>query len=323
VDCPTCGRSIRVPNLDGTVAPLPKPAIDLRDHSLATALDQLAALEQGVPNTAPIESPATKLLQAAPVVAEPVVVAPLQPVVPEESDAAVAPFAPRSQPWVEVEEQLATLAEPASKAAATPHRAAVVTRRDVLVAATTAAVIGPVTWWLTRSRPTSVVQNASEVARPAVVPPPVAESTPALTGRITYVTAEGESRPDAGARVLLLPESREGSTLLSVDGFRSHAAAADLQLARETMKLHGGAYVVADEQGRYGADLPSSGTYELLIISNYQSRPAGPLPGDLLKSLGRYFERPQLLIGQTAYEFAHFRFTGREPAVRDQVFQRA
>jgi hypothetical protein len=88
------------------------------------------------------------------------------------------------------------------------------------------------------------------------------------------------------------------------------------------MKLYGGAYVIADEHGRYEANLTSSGMYEVLIISNYQSRPAGPLPPDLLQALGRYFERPQQLIGQTAYEYTHLRFTGRDLAVRDQVFQR-
>jgi hypothetical protein len=154
-------------------------------------------------------------------------------------------------------------------------------------------------------------------------PAPVAAVTQSLTGRITYITADGESLPDAGARVLILPEHRPGKTVLSVEGFRSHAAAADLQLAQESMKLYGGAYVTADEHGRYGADLTSSGTYEVLIISNYQSRPGGALPADLHKSLARYFDRPQHLIGQTAYEFAHLRFTGREPAVRDHVFQRS
>ncbi|WP_145456200.1 zinc ribbon domain-containing protein [Gimesia panareensis] len=44
VDCPTCGMSVRVPGLDGEVAPLPKPRLDLKDAELANALDELAAL---------------------------------------------------------------------------------------------------------------------------------------------------------------------------------------------------------------------------------------------------------------------------------------
>lgn len=45
-DCPTCGRSLRVPELDGTVKPLPKPSLDLGDSLLRRALDELADLDQ-------------------------------------------------------------------------------------------------------------------------------------------------------------------------------------------------------------------------------------------------------------------------------------
>lgn len=44
VDCPTCGRTIRVPALDGTVAPLPSPGLDPKDSKLAAALDELASI---------------------------------------------------------------------------------------------------------------------------------------------------------------------------------------------------------------------------------------------------------------------------------------
>ena len=47
VDCPTCGRSIRVPLLDGTLQPLPEPELNLQDAHLARALDELARLGLG------------------------------------------------------------------------------------------------------------------------------------------------------------------------------------------------------------------------------------------------------------------------------------
>lgn len=51
VDCPTCGRTIRVPELDGTVAPLPRPGLDPKDSKLAAALSELASIgdEDGLP----------------------------------------------------------------------------------------------------------------------------------------------------------------------------------------------------------------------------------------------------------------------------------
>lgn len=45
-DCPTCGRSLRVPDLDGSVRPLPKVKMNLADSELRKALDELADLDQ-------------------------------------------------------------------------------------------------------------------------------------------------------------------------------------------------------------------------------------------------------------------------------------
>ncbi|MDZ4688115.1 MAG: hypothetical protein SH850_23825, partial [Planctomycetaceae bacterium] len=53
-DCPTCGRSIRVPGLDGVVAPLPELELNSADAHLARALDELAALANGNPIPQPV-----------------------------------------------------------------------------------------------------------------------------------------------------------------------------------------------------------------------------------------------------------------------------
>jgi hypothetical protein len=322
VDCPSCGRSIRVPNLDGTVEPIPQPAINLGDADLAGALSQLAELNFEPP-------PAASTASAPPPVVAPMPIAVVQDVIIEAgspSDGGENVSQPGvAQPWVEVEEQLTSLAAsaPVRDEPALSRR---ITRREVVVGLAASAITAPVAWWLGRRSMAVSSSGAPEVpvapVRAESGPVAEPEPSPSLTGRITYVTAEGESRPDAGARVLVLPEQRPGSTLLSVEGFRAHAAAADLQLAREAIRLYGGAYEIADEQGRYAAMLSSSGAYQILIVSNYQPRPAAAVPPEVLKSLGRYFERPQLLIGQTAYEFVQWRYSGREPAVRDQVFAR-
>ncbi|NQV27089.1 MAG: hypothetical protein HQ518_22300, partial [Rhodopirellula sp.] len=44
-DCPTCGWTLRVPDLDGTIRPLPGPGLDLEDSKLAQALDELASID--------------------------------------------------------------------------------------------------------------------------------------------------------------------------------------------------------------------------------------------------------------------------------------
>ncbi len=49
-DCPTCGWTLRVPDLDGTIKPLPGPGLDMGDSKLAQALDELASIENPVSN---------------------------------------------------------------------------------------------------------------------------------------------------------------------------------------------------------------------------------------------------------------------------------
>tara|TARA_R110002095_G_scaffold101086_1_gene88848 strand:+ start:2278 stop:2934 length:657 start_codon:yes stop_codon:yes gene_type:complete len=48
VDCPTCGLSVRVPGLDGQIAPIPQPRLDLKDADLTNALDELAGIGANV-----------------------------------------------------------------------------------------------------------------------------------------------------------------------------------------------------------------------------------------------------------------------------------
>jgi len=48
VDCPTCGLSVRVPGLDGEIAPIPQPKLDLKDSELTNALDELASIGANV-----------------------------------------------------------------------------------------------------------------------------------------------------------------------------------------------------------------------------------------------------------------------------------
>lgn len=44
-DCPTCGWTLRVPDLDGTIRPLPDPGLNMQDSKLAKALDELASMD--------------------------------------------------------------------------------------------------------------------------------------------------------------------------------------------------------------------------------------------------------------------------------------
>ena len=57
VDCPTCGRAVRVPELDGQVKPVPPPELNLQDSKLSQALDELAMIGQESPDEEPADAP--------------------------------------------------------------------------------------------------------------------------------------------------------------------------------------------------------------------------------------------------------------------------
>ncbi|WP_298864550.1 zinc ribbon domain-containing protein [uncultured Gimesia sp.] len=146
VDCPTCGLSVRVPGLDGAIAPIPLPRLDLKDAELTNALDELAGIganvivekeeqaEQALPLQAPV-SVATKSQVIAPVLEQEFQAVKVQPtnqiVAPpqrEEVDLAQhpeTPVAPVSQLQVDTanpseinhEQELESLASLAQKRA--------------------------------------------------------------------------------------------------------------------------------------------------------------------------------------------------------------
>jgi hypothetical protein len=340
-DCPMCGRGIRVPQLDGSVEPLPEPELNLGDHGLASALDKLAGLvasERGsdsvegvaptnpraavVPATAgPVALPEPIELQPAPA---PVVVVAV-PAGPTISATATAPKA------VATENVLASLAEsPAVKSFDRSRRSDgerggwLTLALGAFVAATACFGLG---FTLGRaSKPEPGAASAPAAAAPAapaapVAPAPAAET--AVTGRVSYVGADGEVRPDAGARILMLPEERQGTAKLASDGFRAGANEADLKLGVASLRALGGDFAIATADGSYSITLPQAGVYQLLILSRYQARVEGSPPdAAAMQLLTAYFDRPPQVAGEAALHIRPFRYRGSGTTTLDQTFER-
>ncbi|MCA9053769.1 MAG: hypothetical protein KDA75_08020, partial [Planctomycetaceae bacterium] len=155
-------------------------------------------------------------------------------------------------------------------------------------------------------------------------PPPVEAAAEAvLSGRISYVDADGEVRPDAGARILIVPEERSGSSRLAPEGFRAGADDADRSLAVASIRAVGGDFVTADADGNYAAMLPAAGLYQVLIVSRYQPRAEGSAPdAAAMQVLAGYFDRPAQVIGESALHASPFRYRGSGASTRDQTFER-
>lgn len=346
-DCPSCGRTIRIPDLDGQVKPLPKPELNLGDSGLAGALDALARLdapeetrpstEKGVP-AAPVAVAAPQVRELGPApAAQPVPVEPPLPAEPAEpsppGSATMAASAPGRQAVDPLDEIIRLNPAAARSETMTPARTTSATLLAVVgIGAVVVFGLGIIVGRITAPAPaiatnaersTPTPEPATEARPTSPIPPePSAELSPALSGRLTYATADGVA-PDSGARIIVLPEKREGTAKLPVAGFRAGAHEADQTLARTSIRALGGDYEIADEEGRYTVRLASAGAYHVLFISRFQPRDdAAFLEPALQEALSAYFDRPTALVGPVAYEFTEFTFRGDKAVPRDHVFER-
>jgi len=333
-DCPSCGRTIRVPELDGSVKPLPKPKLNLEDAGLSNALNALAGIDQRQRVAVQVSGPELHddeetVGHRAPVaVAEPQLVQPLPAPIPIEVNAEVrshklSPARPAEDVLAEVEELTPPRITKPQPSRGIPVLALIV---SLLLSSILFFGVGFVAGRLTVRTPRAA---ASESIRPEKVASATAPGlvevlddwTPALTGRITYLPVAGNPRPDEGARIIVMPEQRSGTVTLPVAGFRAGADEADLQLARSSLRALGGDYAVADADGIYRVQLPTAGSYHVLIISRHQPRTGDTVVDPKLQSvLAEYFDRPASLVGSVAYAFSNFRFQGDEPSPRDHAF---
>jgi len=333
VDCPTCGRAMRVPLRDGLSEPPPRPTLNLHDPALVSALNELAAIgeisaddndentdeEEPGPST-PVVLPAPPLAEPEPVWLEPL---PSRPVV------AIAPDASAESDESELPTALVELAElTGADAKATPLESSElpeepqpVAWRSSLITAGVGLVCLLVGYGLGRLHaPGSPPDANAPVEHAAGQGEPQAAPRAALSGRITYRTEAGETRPDAGARVLALPHPAREAEKLNAAGYRPGDPERDFEIARAAIQARGGdaANVAAD--GTYSLTL-AAGTYDVLILSHYQPRSAEePVAAPHQTVLEAYFERPDQLLGKLAYQLAPLQYSGGETEIRDHSF---
>ncbi|MFG0332187.1 MAG: hypothetical protein ACF8TS_02400 [Maioricimonas sp. JB049] len=348
-DCPTCGRTIRIPNLDGKVDPLPDPELDLEDQQLKNALAALADIDdEAEAGTGRSSARPSAGVSAAPVARLPEPAAREVPVAapPREVVSSIATRPAPAQrpskrageknvPESDALERLAKLAD-ASGGRERSHEPVPTDvpgfmPRLMVTGGIVLFVLGLVVGRLTAPSATvtpvkepaddaAAVQQNVDKPEPVAVP---ATNELALTGRMTYLTQDGQTRPDEGARVLVLPEERSGTSHLPVVGFRADAAEVDVRLARAALRELGGDFAVADSEGRYEIRLPEPGNYDVLMISRYQPRDADlPLTDSVEQLLPVWFDRPSQLIGQVQYRLSSLLYRGEVPATRDHTFER-
>lgn len=125
-----------------------------------------------------------------------------------------------------------------------------------------------------------------------------------VDGQVIIRSAEGHSRPDAGAAVLILPFERppRRDSKIEADALsprRPLPAVGDAALA--TIDNIGGAYARTDDEGRYRVTLAEPGKYHILILSAALERDTR-LPERVdLAALGEYVYDAVTLIANAEY----------------------
>ena len=319
VDCPMCGRTVRVPHLDGRLDPLPDPQLDLKDSVLVNALDELAALGEDKPyfleeakeeQTAEVaQKPAIPLSAPEPITIDPPL--PAKPVKHAGSEPAASPKLTSSI----IDRELSELARKGTETS-TPS-------------ATSKTVSSSKLWWiagmlllfsagffthsllfplvLSKERTQTVPsagqnQSSDNIASQSLAntpssnneneTPELSSSEVTLTGAITWETANGESKPDKGARLILFPESKTGASLFSIAGAQVSAQEVDIRILQKCFEELGGGFAVADEQGHFSFSSVPVGKYQLLVISRYQrSLEEDQISVSVQKLLDSYFLR--------------------------------
>lgn len=336
VDCPTCGRTLRVPNRDGSLAPLPQPQVNHADDGLRKALNELAQMsatgdvtQSGVTELTPApedmnaadkgrsaDAPVDR--QANSVALEPLppmqVVDPSQPRRPipikastagskgTESPESILAAIPASPAERRAERRDVALNPPSSGISVTTLSVACVC--SLLVGLAIGYFVGHGNSAKTDTKPLVTASDVPQKPAPAA-------SQPHITGRITYQDERQKPQPDAGACVLLLPTKPNAEHKLSIIGLRPSDDDVARQAAISRLEEQGGKLAQTDDQGQYQLEVPGKGEYQLVALSHFHGR-AGDDAGDAatLKAIGKYFDRPNQLVGKLAFRLKTITYSG-------------
>ncbi|MBC8290234.1 MAG: hypothetical protein H8E37_07945 [Planctomycetes bacterium] len=432
VDCPTCGRTIRVPDLDGTVSPLPRPGLDPQDSKLAAALSELASIgdedlpapaedafenspanaerETSMPDSDPEGERPSPLLRNFVVLGpegepidfdalpDPSSIAPVNPEAPPTGGNIgtldeIPPPGPVEVPFVNPEPAIDPLPPPAADAALpnddsmkqerpwaetaqpgdswkklladannqaedeltepAPEGRPAATKTNPAQASTAASADGLSTglWFALLGLGAVLFAAGFLTGRMTTVGGDTPDASPesgtegeaegeldsttgtretpetqtagtrvAFRGRITF-QADGQRKPDRGARVIVLPKERTGTLKIPVTGFRSGDAEGDQRIAVAALMAMGGAFASASDEGEFEVSLPSSGQFYVLVLSNSVMRVEDAPDPDAEATAGEYFDRPAQLLGRVECYLEEVRWDGDGAEPLDHSFR--
>lgn len=328
VDCPQCGRSLRVPELDGKTRKLPNAAAKTKgDSALISALSELSALNST--DIVPEQPP--QIETAAPVeknLPQPI---PAR-VAKTDIEDPTASFMQLHNERTDLDDQHGpvTIDDPLADLAAwnedvspkglsndilaeirdtNRHEqwASIHTTIYGIVAITTGLIVG---WWLksqdeSPSGPT--VHNGAQVIAKGqdIKAPKGANSTPnnrgIVQGRVEYTDASGDIKLDSGATILLLPTVRVGTIKFDGRSLKQKIGDPDRSATEAALATIGGFVTQADAFGQFSIPADLNTPCSLIAISRHQARPSDvKVIQDVTTTLQAYFESSSHLCGKLA-----------------------
>ena len=325
VDCPQCGRSLRVPELDGRTRRLPDPQTAVKDDSrLLSALTELSVLDSDAQKSAS-EVPAHEAGQGTSEAADRVVslepIAVSEPIEVEISQAAAAEVSYESGEPIAIAESLNELAalEQSSaggqvsddlllemrEASRGQHRIT-----PLLASGVAMLLLGVCVGWWVGHRPSGSADIVDAPADELPLPEadPLNKARPAgdamtVRGTVEYQDAAGRMLPDAGAMVLLLPVDRLGSIKLNARSLKRPAENPDLVATVAALSALGGDVGLADDDGVYQLTSAQSADCILIVISQHLERPDDVPPApSLVKAIESWFDSSNHLFGRLAVD---------------------
>lgn len=320
MDCPQCGRSLRVPELDGRTRKLPPTVSEFKtDSGLISALSELSALgEETEPQDHVASTSTATAVQAPTAMPQRVetVAVPLERiddlVVQADGDEdgpfmlaeSLEELAGISDPDIdeELSDELLTEMQLVSHPSASPLL--LMFGGMLLLLGGTAAG-----WWLGKSdrfnpQAAPAVDTAPDAIADSEVDDgagqPVAE---VLSGTVTYVDTAAVTQPDSGALILSLPEEHEGSFRLHAKAFLKAPSHPDRVATLAALEAIGGAVTVADSSGQFVLNPKQMNNSVVFAVSRHKARAADvPIDDKAAVVLDRWFDSTSHICGKLAVQ---------------------
>jgi hypothetical protein len=147
-----------------------------------------------------------------------------------------------------------------------------------------------------------MVMGSTFVASPA----PSADQACIITGSVTYISGP-RSRPDAGAVVLLLPQTAHSpEEKAPAIGIRpGEALPAGNPRGMAILKQIGAGYARTDASGHFETEVPRRGRYLMLVISHEKrSHSLDQTTAADLSQLSPFFDSPTELVGNRIHKLS-------------------